>query len=273
MALQITQGKPELHRVATGWRRPFPRLFVRRECWGLTRAAKLGILAVFLCSLMVVTWFIHPFLAITAPVNTEYLVVEAWIPRYALQESVVLYQKGGYRKAFTSGCPRTDDLGSSSKTSSAEAAAIQMERFGMSTNAVTAVSCWVERKDRTFNSALTLKEWFQQNGMPVSAIDVVTLGPHARRSRLLYEKAFGNKVKVGVISIEDRSYDPAHWWRCSEGVREVVGEGIAYIYARVFFHPSEKNLNNGNTNDTNRPFSTAATVDATSHQSVVAKLP
>jgi len=68
----------------------------------------------------------------------------------------------------------------------------------------------------------------------------MTLGPHARRSRLLFQKAFGKEVKVGVISVEDRDYDPAHWWRSSEGVREVLGEAIAYFYAKFFFSPSSR---------------------------------
>ena len=72
----------------------------------------------------------------------------------------------------------------------------------------------------------------------MSSFDIVTQGPHARRSRLLYEKAFGGDVEVGVIATEDPKYDPAHWWRSSEGVREVMSEAIAYGYARLFFHPS-----------------------------------
>ncbi|MGA2556129.1 MAG: hypothetical protein ABSG04_07630, partial [Verrucomicrobiota bacterium] len=61
---------------------------------------------------------------------------------------------------------------------------------------------------------------------------------HARRSRLLFQKACGDDTKVGVIALDDVGYDPTHWWRTSEGVREVVGEGIAYLYARIVFHPS-----------------------------------
>jgi hypothetical protein len=64
-------------------------------------------------------------------------------------------------------------------------------------------------------------------------MDVITLGPHARRSRLLYQKAFGNAVSLGVISLADPAYDSRYWWRSSEGVREVWGEAVAYLYARL----------------------------------------
>jgi hypothetical protein len=29
-----------------------------------------------------------------------------------------------------------------------------------------------------------------------------------------------------------------HWWRYSQGVKDVVTEGIAYLYGRFFFYPS-----------------------------------
>ena len=30
---------------------------------------------------------------------------------------------------------------------------------------------------------------------------------------------------------------PTIGWRYSEGIKEVISEGSAYMYARVFFHP------------------------------------
>jgi hypothetical protein len=35
-------------------------------------------------------------------------------------------------------------------------------------------------------------------------INVITVGVHARRSRVLFEKALGPDVEVGVISVVDR---------------------------------------------------------------------
>jgi hypothetical protein len=45
----------------------------------------------------------------------------------------------------------------------------------------------------------------------------------------------GNTVRVGVLAMDEREYDPVHWWRYSEGVREVLCEGVAYLYVRFFF--------------------------------------
>jgi len=68
---------------------------------------------------------------------------------------------------------------------------------------------------------------------------LVSMGPHARRSRLLFAKAFSPEVRVGIISLEERDFDPAHWWTSSQGFRTVVDELIAYSYARLLFRPGK----------------------------------
>ncbi|HZQ47449.1 MAG TPA: ElyC/SanA/YdcF family protein [Verrucomicrobiae bacterium] len=220
-------------------RRAFAGMLVRKECWTLSLTARIIVLICLIGAVWGGIRFIHPFLATTNRTNGGVLVVEAWIPRYGLEQAVAVYKAGGYRKMVASGCSRLDDLSGRTTLSPAEAAAVELGRYGMGAGSVAAIPCRAEKKDRTYNTALAVKEWLGQSGMTVTSIDVLTLGPHARRSRLLFQKAFGSQVKVGVIAIEDRSYDPAHWWQSSEGVREVIGEGIAYLYARILFHPSE----------------------------------
>jgi hypothetical protein len=57
--------------------------------------------------------------------------------------------------------------------------------------------------------------------------------------REVFEKALGPGVRVGVHAAPDPRFDLAHWWRSSEGVRSVLGETIAYVYARLFFDPRD----------------------------------
>ena len=94
-------------------------------------------------------------------------------------------------------------------------------------------------RDRTYGSAIALRNWFREHNMHVSGIDVVTEDLHARRTRLLFQKALGDKVTVGVIAIPNPDYEAKHWWSYSEGVNHVVSEAIAYIYTRFLFYPSE----------------------------------
>jgi hypothetical protein len=47
----------------------------------------------------------------------------------------------------------------------------------------------------------------------------------------------GNNFKVGIIAIENKSYDNKKWWKTSTGARNVIGETIGYIYVSIFFNP------------------------------------
>ncbi len=84
---------------------------------------------------------------------------------------------------------------------------------------------------------MAVKGWLSGSGIHARGVDVYTLGAHSRRSRLLFKKAFGDDTAIGVIAADDQSYDPKVWWESSNGVRTVLSELIAYIYAVVFFHP------------------------------------
>jgi hypothetical protein len=63
----------------------------------------------------------------------------------------------------------------------------------------------------------------------------MTLGAHARRSWLTYREALGDSVAVGIIALDDPSYDRQTWWRFTEGIEKVPWEIAGYAYARLFF--------------------------------------
>ena len=75
--------------------------------------------------------------------------------------------------------------------------------------------------------------------MNVSSFNIVAESTHSRRTWLLFQEAFGDKVKVGIIAVQNPDYDPKRWWRSSDGFRDVVSEAIAYLYAKFLFHPSQ----------------------------------
>jgi hypothetical protein len=82
-----------------------------------------------------------------------------------------------------------------------------------------------------------VKEWLEGEGKPISAIDVVSIGCHARHSRYLFELAFDRETEIGIYAIENMSYNPDKWWRSSQGFRNVMEETIAWVYAVLFFYP------------------------------------
>ena len=93
-------------------------------------------------------------------------------------------------------------------------------------------------KDRTYTSALALRNWFVAHGGIPNKINLISVGPHARRSRMLFQRVFGDTALVGITALADPNYDAKHWWHTSQGVRTVTDETIAYCYAKFLFFRS-----------------------------------
>src|SRR5262249_31369852 len=149
------------------------------------------------------------------------------------------FQTNHYELLFVTGGPLEQGGHLSEYKSYAELGAATLIQLGMPTNLVVAVPAPRVIRDRTYASALSLKAWFAAPGMTPKRVHLLTVGPHARRSRLLFEKAFGREVTIGVVSLPVSDYDPGHWWRSSQGFRVVTSEAIAYFYARFLFRARE----------------------------------
>jgi len=216
----------------------------RKERWGLSWRGWLLVTSAGLVAAYLAFLNIHPFLAVTHRVNTNVLVVEGWVHRYTIRGGVEEFRNGSYERILTTGGPWTGEGGyTNDYNTSASAAAEMLKKFGVPDDLVQMVPSRVMARERTYSSAVALRDWFREHNTPVHSINVLTEGAHARRTRLLYQKAFGRNVAVGVISVSNPDYNPTQWWRYSDGVREVIGESIAYIYARFFFYPSVSSSN------------------------------
>ncbi|MBI5388404.1 MAG: YdcF family protein [Verrucomicrobia bacterium] len=215
-------------------------LFERRESWKLTwRGRAVG----FLVGAGLVTGFflgIHPFLAVSDPPNGDVFVVEGWIHDYAVDEAVKLFQQGRWQQVFSTGGPSVN-FGSTlaEYDSYAEIARDKLLTLGLKPEQIVTVRAPARERDRTYASAVALRKWFQDHSIKATSVTVVTIGPHARRTRLMYDKAFRGSVAVGVVSVVNREYDAARWWRFSEGVKEILSESFSYLYARFFFFPAD----------------------------------
>lgn len=193
-------------------------------------------LCIFCISLVVLAALnIQSFLALTEPVQADALVVEGWVPNYVLHEAMVEFKRGHYRRLYVTGGPiDTGGLFSRHQTY-AELGAAVLIAMGMDSNAVEAVPAPQVRQDRTYTSALALKNRLHQQSQDGMKFNLVSISTHARRSHLLFQKAFGVDTQVGIVSIENREYDPERWWKYSAGVRSVIDESIAYLYALIIF--------------------------------------
>jgi uncharacterized SAM-binding protein YcdF (DUF218 family) len=118
---------------------------------------------------------------------------------------------------------------------SATQVAAQLQAEGLSADLIQAVPARISDRDRTYSAARALRDWFSNHHSRVHAINVLTQDVHARRTKLLFERALGARTTVGIIAVANPDYDARHWWRYSEGVRDVTSEAIAYMYAKFLF--------------------------------------
>jgi hypothetical protein len=211
-----------------------------RARWGLSWRGRLVGLLLLVVAGITGLFTIHPFLSPSRRENTDILVVEGWVNLHIMRAAAEEIKTGAYRRVFTTGGP-VEGMGGyvNDYNTAASVGAGLLRKVGVPDDILQMVPSHISGRDRTYSSAVALKNWFHEHNVSVHAINVLTEGPHARRTRLLFQEAFGKDVKVGIISVASPDYDSKHWWRYSEGVRQVVGETIAYIYAKLLFSPSK----------------------------------
>jgi hypothetical protein len=210
----------------------------RKERWSLSWHGWLLLTSAGLVAAYFAFLNIHPFLAVTHRVNTNVLVVEGAIPQYTLRAGAEEFKNGSYERIFTTGGPENGNGGYINDYYTwASIAADALKKLGIPKDVIQMAPSHVLGRDRTYSSAIALRDWFRDHNLAIHSFNVLTEDCHARRTQLLYQEAFGKKVTVGIIAVSNPDYDPKDWWRYSDGVREVIGETIAYIYARFLFYP------------------------------------
>lgn len=183
---------------------------------------------------------VYHFLAVNDPKPGGVLVVEGWAADYALESAVAEFKQYSYEKVFVTGGPIEWGAPLSAYKTYAELGTATLVALGMNTNVVQPVPAPRVQQDRTYSCAVALKKWMEQHSVQVTRLNLVTVGPHARRSRLMFQKAFGKDLPIGVIAVPEPDYDAKHWWRSSNGFRAVTDEAIAYLYARTLFRARDQ---------------------------------
>jgi len=213
-------------------------ILAKKERWGL---AWEGWLTLLLVSILLVSFLlktVHPFLTPTHRVDTNILVVEGWVHDYVIRAAAKEFMTGGYERVFATGGPSTGSGGYTwDADTSASVGAGQLRAAGIPSTFVQMVPSHVIGRDRTYYSAVALRDWLRERNINMDSFNIVAEDAHSRRTWLLFQEAFGDKVKVGIIAVRNPDYDARRWWESSDGFREVSSEAIAYLYARFLFHP------------------------------------
>lgn len=210
------------------------RLVCRRERWVLTAQGWLLAIVALLTLLFGGLANLEPFLATNAPIPAEVLVVEGWIADENVKQAIEEFQSHPYQKLVTTGGPLQVGFYLAEYKTFANLCAATLLKLNFSPDRLVAVPADFVVKDRTYASAIAFKQWLARSGLEIRAVNILTVGVHARRTQLLYKKALEPDVQVGILSTLDLDYDARRWWASSAGVRTVLSEAIGYLYAAFF---------------------------------------
>ena len=119
----------------------------------------------------------------------------------------------------------------SDRRESPELAARRLRQLGVDGNRIVVVPVPHMRLHQTYASAVALRGWLRESGIEPTGINVFTLGAHARKSLVLFSRALGPTVRVGVIAGTEDTFDPRRWWLSRRGIYVVARKTAGYVYA------------------------------------------
>jgi uncharacterized SAM-binding protein YcdF (DUF218 family) len=99
---------------------------------------------------------------------------------------------------------------------------------------------WLEPQiNNTADEVRAVAEELARDNQPT--VIFVTTKAHTRRVRTLWRKLSGGRGHAIVRATPEDPFDPAHWWRSSTDVLEVIREVLGLINAWMEFplHPAE----------------------------------
>lgn len=200
--------------------------------WGLTIKGWSLIVVAIAFLFWLLLFRLEPFLAYSAPVNAEILVVEGWIADEGIIGAIDEFERHPYQLMITAGAPFGRGEYLSEYKDFANLAKATMVTLGFPADKIQPIPTPQVIRDRTLTSAGAVKQWLQQSDRyNPQAINVYSIDVHSRRTWFLYRQVFEPEINVGIISHPPLDYNPDAWWTSSEGFRKIFSETIAYIYA------------------------------------------
>jgi uncharacterized SAM-binding protein YcdF (DUF218 family) len=213
------------------------KLFRQRQIWMPTILGWLFLLLLFIALSILLLKNLYTFLAPNDPVGARVLVVEGWLSPDELVQAIQAYKNGKYERIVTTGGPVTGWPGSNLDTDYAKLAADYLAHHGIRPDLIYVVSAPQSAQERTFLSAVMFRESAQRLGITLDAVDIFSSGPHARRSRLLFQMALGQEVRVGILAARPSDFEPESWWRTSVGVEKMLFQSFGFAWVKCCFWP------------------------------------
>ena len=214
------------------------RLYKRRNVRMPTLWGWILIFGVFGLIAISVAKYIPTYLSPNEPVQSKILVVEGWLPDFAMKRALKEFYKGKYQFIITTGVKIPNGTYLAEYPTNAELGRAVLIRYGLDSNLVFSAPAPDVYLDRTYTSALALKKWFTQKGLKPANFNLYSMGAHTMRSWYLFRLAFKDwNTEVGIINTPDLSYNAKHWWKSSKGLRTIPSEALGFFFVYFFFYP------------------------------------
>jgi hypothetical protein len=112
--------------------------------------------------------------------------------------------------------------------SSAVLAKKRLIMLGIDSTLITAVRSKKVRINRTLTSALAFRDWLKTEHIEIRGINIISVGTHARRTWMTYNKILNEKYKIGIISLPENRIGNSPERKMIQTIRELFG--IVYYW-------------------------------------------
>ena len=117
-------------------------------------------------------------------------------------------------------------------TNNAEYSAFIMKYLGFRDSIIALPVLSVEIS-RTYSCAEAFREWYTSSEYKDLPVNIISLGPHTRRTWIIYRRVLGRGTDTGIILVNNPRYDQRSWWRTSAGIKATLHEMLSYIYSVI----------------------------------------
>lgn len=169
------------------------------------------------------------FFCLTERQPAEALAVEGWIGIDGIRAAKAEFEKGGYRYIVTVG-GLSGNVWDTRRWNYAIEASELLVRLGVPPDRVIAAPAPDLESQRTFGAAAVAAQVLTKRRLIPAHLNVFTTHSHARRSRLVFAKAFPSATRVGVISWTPSRFHDEPWWKSSERALDLIKETVGYLF-------------------------------------------
>jgi hypothetical protein len=107
--------------------------------------------------------------------------------------------------------------------SNAELARNRLLAMGMDPSRIIATPGEKVIINRTLTSALAFRDWLKTTNIDIKGINIISMGTHARRTWMIYNKILHKKYEIGIISLPDYYFNNSRIYRLFKTIRELLG--------------------------------------------------